>query len=229
MIEIVLVRHAQPDWEPGGRAVDEPHLTDLGRRQAERIAEALGKERFDGFYASPLRRARETAAPLATRLDVEPRVQSWLAELGLPSLEGSPLDEVQRYFAVARLRDLGEWWDGLPGGESFRHFQERVRGGLESLLLGPHRAQIHEDGAHRIWQVPERDQHLLIVAHQGSIAVILSELLGIEAVPWAPERFRLGWAGIARARTIPLASGAIWSLEAFNLRDHLAGLPDPES
>ena len=61
MTEVVLVRHAQPDWEPDGRAVDHPALTPLGREQARRAAEVLAKEHFDHFYASPLRRVVETA------------------------------------------------------------------------------------------------------------------------------------------------------------------------
>ena len=40
-MEIVLVRHAQPDWEPGGRAVDDPGLTELGRSQAECVTYPL--------------------------------------------------------------------------------------------------------------------------------------------------------------------------------------------
>ena len=37
-MEIVLIRHAQPDWEPDGRAVDDPGLTRLGRDQAKLTA-----------------------------------------------------------------------------------------------------------------------------------------------------------------------------------------------
>ena len=77
-MEIVLVRHGQPEWEPGGIAVDNPRLTALGRSQADRVAEALAGERFDALYTSPLRRAVETMAPVAGKLGLEPRVESWL-------------------------------------------------------------------------------------------------------------------------------------------------------
>ena len=40
-MEIVLVRHAQPDWEPNDRAVDDPGLTPLGQQQAESVAKHL--------------------------------------------------------------------------------------------------------------------------------------------------------------------------------------------
>jgi probable phosphoglycerate mutase len=226
-MELVLVRHAQPHWEPGGRAVDEPELTELGRVQAGRLAEVLARGPVDELYASPLRRAQQTAAPVAERLGMKPKVERWLAEMGLPRMQGLPMEEVQRFFQEARARSLERWWDGPPGGESFRHFYERVTAGIEGLLLGEHRLRVHEDGGYRLWHLPDEDRRLLLVAHAGTNAVILSHLLGIEPVPWAVERFLLGWAGVARVRTVPVASGAVWSLVSFNARDHLTGLPDP--
>jgi probable phosphoglycerate mutase len=220
-MEIVLVRHGQPDWEPGGRAVDQPALTALGREEARRAAEALAGERFDAVYSSPLRRARETAEPIAQALGMELRVESWLKELELPSLEGQTEAEVRHYFEAASLRELDQWWEGFPGGESFRHFYERVRAGIEGLLVGSHRLRVHSDSGHRIWQLPEPDQRLLFVAHEGTNAVILSHLLGIEPVPWAWMRFSIACAGIARVRAAPVAGGAIWVLRCFNRTDHL--------
>lgn len=195
MIELVLVRHAQPDWEPGGRAVDQPALTELGAAQAVRTAQALAGERFDHLYVSPLTRARETAEPIAEMLGIEPELQSWLRELELPPLEGQTEEEVQRFFQSARARELEKWWEGFPGGESFRHFYERVSAGVEGLLVGRHRLGVHTDGGFRIWQPPEPSARILIVAHEGTNSVILSHLLGIEPVPWAWLRFSLAWSG----------------------------------
>ncbi len=223
MIEIVLVRHGQPDWEPDGRARDEPELTALGRAQAEAVARALAAERFDALYVSPLRRARETAEPIEKALGVDARVEGWLAEIRLPPLEGTPLEEVQRVFARMRMRDLAEWWNGPEGGESFRHFHERVTTGIEEALA--------RHGARRLsqslWSVPERDARVLMVAHGGSIAVLLAHLLGIDPEPFEADRFQTGWTGIARTRTLPVAGAHVWSLQSFNLRAHLAALPDP--
>ena len=224
-LEIVLVRHAQPEWEPGGRAVDDPGLTDLGHEQARHTAEILARnERFDVLYTSPLRRAVETAEPIASRLGLDMRGQPWLRELGLASLEGRSSEQVQQYFAHAHARELEHWWDGLPGGESFRHFYERVTGGIESLLAGEHRIGVHEDAGRRLWHVPEGVERLLIVAHEGTNAVLLSHLLGIEPVPWAWMRFSSAWTGISRVHSVTTASGAIWALESFNRVHHLEPL-----
>ncbi|MFQ5514620.1 MAG: histidine phosphatase family protein [Myxococcota bacterium] len=223
-MELVLVRHAQPDWEPDGRAVDHPALTELGRAQARRCAAALAGESFDALYVSPLRRARETAAPIAEALGLEPRVESWLRELELPPLAGKTEEEVLRFFHSARARHLEKWWEGFPGGESFRHFYERVSSGIEGLLLHSHRLGVHADAGHRIWRVPERSSRLLLVAHEGTHSVILSHLLGIEPVPWAWLRFSISWAGLARLRTTEVAGGAVWVLRSFNQAHHLDGL-----
>ena len=223
-MQIVLVRHGEPDWEPGGVAVDEPELTRFGHSQAERAAEALAAESFDALYVSPLRRARETAAPIARALGLAPLEASWLRELGLPPLAGKTAEEVQSFFASTRARDLEKWWEGMPGGESFRHFHERVSAGVEGLLVGEHRMQLHEDSGHRIWRLPEWDRKLLIVAHEGTNALIVSHLLGIDPTPWEWMRFSSRWAGITRLRTAPVASGAVWVLESFNEASHLAGL-----
>jgi probable phosphoglycerate mutase len=223
-MELVLVRHGEPDWEPGGYAVDDPELTARGRAQAERAAEALAREPFDALYVSPLRRAQETASPIAERLGLEARAASWARELGLPPMAGVAKDEVRRFFEEARARDLEKWWDGPPGGESFRHFHERVVGGVESLLLGEHRMELHEDSGHRIWRLPQASRRILLVAHEGTNALVVSHLLGIDPVPWEWVRFSSGWCGISRLRTVPVASGAVWVLGRFNDEAHLEGL-----
>ncbi len=222
MIEIVLARHAEPDWEPGGRAVDHPVLTERGRQQALCLADELAGEEFDEIYVSPLPRAQETAAPLLERSGRPTRTESWLEELRLPPLEGRTSDEVAVFFEQARARDMADWWEPLPGGENFRHFYDRVAGGVEGLLLGKHRLSVHEDGGHRIWSLPSEPRRFLMVAHQGTNAVVLSHLLGIEPVPWAWIRFHGCHAGISRVHTTPAAGGAVWVIEHFNRVTHLA-------
>jgi len=232
VIELVLVRHGEPHWEPGGRAVDQPQLTELGHRQARCVADVLGGESFDAVYTSPLQRAAETAAPVIDALAADPIVQPWLAELRLPALEGLTSKQVEDFFSRARARDLEDHWngmqgDGVEGGESFRHFYERVSSGIEGLLLGEHRMGLHQNTGHRVWNVPEQTrQRLLVVAHAGTNAVILSHLLGIDPVPWAYMRFESAWAGITRLHTQPMASGFIWKLVVFSDTAHLSGLPD---
>jgi broad specificity phosphatase PhoE len=223
-VEIVLIRPAQPDWEPDGRADDDPGLTPLGHEQAKRTAEWLSDQRFDAFYASPLRRVEETAQPIADALGMQPEVHSWLRELTLPSMEGLTADQVEHFFREANARHIDAWWDGMPGGESFRHFYERVSAGIEGLLQGDHRLGVHEVSGHRLWHVPEAMERVLIVAHEGTNAVLLSHLLGIEPVPFAWVRFSSAWSGISVVHTLQVAGGSVFGIESFNRTAHLAPL-----
>ena len=60
-MEIVLIRHGQPDW---GGGVDiytkNPGLTDLGKLQSEKSSSVFEKNEIDELWVSPLKRAQET-------------------------------------------------------------------------------------------------------------------------------------------------------------------------
>ena len=62
-MELLLVRHGEPEWVRDGFNVDDPPLTTRGHEQAERLAGRLADEHFDEIYVSPMTRARQTAAP----------------------------------------------------------------------------------------------------------------------------------------------------------------------
>ena len=68
-MELVLVRHAQPEWNRGRAAQVDPRLTELGQAQAEQLAACMAGERFDEVLVSTARRARRTAAPVVEAVD----------------------------------------------------------------------------------------------------------------------------------------------------------------
>lgn len=81
-----LVRHGEvhnPDGVLYGRLPDF-HLSDLGRRMAERVAEYLVEGGADVAHvvASPLERAQETAAPTATAYSLPVHTDQRLIEAG---------------------------------------------------------------------------------------------------------------------------------------------------
>ena len=68
-----LLRHGEVH-NPGGVLYGRRagfHLSDLGRRMADRVAEQVGDRDIVHMRTSPLERARETGAPLAARRGVE--------------------------------------------------------------------------------------------------------------------------------------------------------------
>lgn len=220
-MEIVLLRHAQPEWDRARQAQIDPDLTDLGRRQAALTADRLAGERFDAMLVSTATRARSTAAPLQGRVAAGRTVErAWLHEIRMPEhWQGSPSEEIGRALRDARRRPREQWWDGMPGGESFRDFDARVATGLRDELasFGLRR------GSDRLWQVPEDELRVLVVAHAGTNSLILGQLLGLQPEPWEWERFASDHASLTFLHTVPIASGHIFTLQRFS---EVAHLPD---
>jgi broad specificity phosphatase PhoE len=89
MPRLVLVRHGRAT---GGWDDDpDPGLDDLGRSQAAGVASRLSTGSPVALWSSPLRRCRETAAPLAERWSASVAIEPRVAEL--PSPPGVPLND----------------------------------------------------------------------------------------------------------------------------------------
>jgi broad specificity phosphatase PhoE len=58
------------------------HLSELGRKMADRAADALASRDVVAVISSPLDRARETAAPIAARFDLEVQIDPRVIEAG---------------------------------------------------------------------------------------------------------------------------------------------------
>ena len=132
---VLLVRHGQtpttgkllPGRAPG------LHLADAGREQAARAAERIAAlSRVDAVYASPLERARETAAPIAATRGLKVKVDRGLLECDFGDWTGAELK---------KLMKLPEWQTvqrapssfTFPGGESFTAMQTRIVDALGRL------------------------------------------------------------------------------------------------
>jgi broad specificity phosphatase PhoE len=67
---VILVRHAERAAEPAG----DPALAPAGEQRAQALAEALAGLRVDAILTTQFRRTRDTAAPLARALGLQPQV-----------------------------------------------------------------------------------------------------------------------------------------------------------
>jgi len=220
---VILLRHGEPDWYPGGRAVavDDAGLSARGRAQARCAAVALGKERVDAIYVSPLRRARETAAPLAETLGITPVTVPGLAEISIEGVTGLSQRDVDHYFLEATRRPLVEHWEGWPRSESFRDFHTRVCDALDGVLARHGMIPVREHDF-TVWEQPKRSDTIVIVAHGGTNAVLITHLLDVPPVPWEWVRFESELAAYSILQARPLGQrGCIWSLIDFNEVEHL--------
>jgi len=225
---IFLVRHAEPEWTPGGRSVLDPNLTPFGVAQARATAHRLVRERIDAIYASPYRRSQETAAALAFATGLRVETVDGLAEIGV-AVDGLTQEEVDRYFVAGSRRPLHEHWEGWPGSETFRDFHARVTGAL-AHLLGRHGIRALRRDDFTVWEIPEPRPRIAIVAHGGTNAVALAHLLDVRPVPWEWIRFESELAAFSVVQARPVGpDGQVWSLQNFNELDHLRaeGLREP--
>jgi broad specificity phosphatase PhoE len=222
-MDLYLVRHGQPDWTPGRIARNNPVLTDLGHAQAERVAQWLSTlDDVDRLWVSSLTRAMETSEPIIRSLSPDREVHDWLQEIGNPpQWEGSPGEEIDRWFEKANLRSIEELWEGLgPGGESFLDFHTRVGDGVVETLASCGIRPM-DTGGPRLWSVDDPTKRVVVVAHAGTNAVILGHLLGLEPVPWEWERFRQPHTGVSRLTMIRIAEGWAFSLRQLGGVSHL--------
>jgi len=218
-MEIVLVRHAQPEWVLDGVSIDDPPLTERGHRQAAALAARLAEEHFDEVFVSPLLRARQTAAPYLRHASSEPSLEGWLEEIRNPVWHGTPAEKAEEAFKADRARPAHERWQGLPGGESVRAFVSRVREGSGRFLEA--RGIVPSGGELPVWSVREPGRKILLVAHAGTNTVTVCHLLGLEPVPWEWERFVLGHASITRLEALELGDGFTFSLTRLSDVEHL--------
>ncbi len=218
-MELVLVRHAEPEWAREGLSIDNPSLTDRGREQAKRLAERFVRERFDTVLVSTMTRARETAEPILHAIEAEAVYEEWLEEIRMPDWTGTPSAEVDEAFQRARARPLEDQWHGMPGGESFWAFHERVTTGLEAHLAEVGVTPYEEDSP--LWEVDDPARRVLIVAHAGTNATLIGHMLGIQPLPWEWERFVMYHASFSVLQPIRIGGAWSFSLERLGDREHL--------
>ncbi|MGF1600214.1 MAG: histidine phosphatase family protein [Acidimicrobiales bacterium] len=221
-MEIVLVRHGEPEWVRDGFSVDDPSLTERGQRQAEAMADRLAGEAFDEVYCSPLIRARQTAAPLLAALSRSEAVQPWLEEIRNPLWQGSPSEKAEEAFKEERSRPASERWRGLEdiGGENVGSFVARIREGCGLFLAERGIEPVHSEFA--LWSAPDPDRRIALVAHAGTNAAVICHLLGLTPVPWEWDRFVLNHASITRLTTLAMGDGHAFALTRLSDVEHLA-------
>jgi broad specificity phosphatase PhoE len=155
MTELLLVRHAETDWNRDGRwqGHADPPLNEAGRAQAHALAATLAGEQLDAIYTSDLRRAAETAAILGAALSRPVTPDPDLREIDVGSWSGLTREEVAERFPD---------WD-THDGESLDALQARIVAAVRRI------ADRHPDGL------------VLIVTHGGSIRSLERYLHGESA------------------------------------------------
>ena len=218
-MEIVLVRHGEPEWVRNGLSVGDPPLTERGVEQAKITARHLEGEHFDEILVSPLQRARQTAAPLLKLLDRPEVIAPWLHEIRDPGWDGGPAEKAERAYAEMRRMAPNDRWHGLEGGESVRDFVDRIHNGAEYFLA--ERSVSREDHELPVWTITDPGRRILLFAHAGTNSVTIGHLLGLVPTPWEWDRFVIGHCSITRICSIEIGGAHTFSLRRLAGDEHL--------
>lgn len=154
-MELILIRHGRPQRIENAEEPADPPLTDLGHRQARAVAGWMAVEPFDALYCSPMRRARQTAAPLAALAEVEAVVEPGVREYDALSPAYIPMEELKAD------RDAYQAWLAQNAKEDREEFRYEVVEALERICT------LH------------RGQRVVVVCHGGVINIWASHLLGL--------------------------------------------------
>ena len=220
-MDIVFIRHGQPQWAIDGLSQTDPFLTALGQEQAMLAADRISSDPKEAteLIASPALRSQQTATPISDETKLPIITVEDLVEVKMPDWEGVTEESVIEIFKTTKDRTPEEWWDGLPGGESFREFHNRVTSALDQILAD--RGVFRDPVDASLWHMSTDPGRIVIVAHGGTNSVCLTHLLGIPPAPWEWERLVLFHASFARVKMIPLAGAYVPSLRTFNDQDHI--------
>lgn len=220
-MDIVFVRHGQPQWAVNDLSQTDPFLTELGQEQAQRAADRLARDTPAATHllVSPALRSQQTAIPIGERTGLSPVTVDDFIEVRMPDWSGMSEEAVINVFMTTKHRSPEEWWQGLDGGESFREFHERVTTALDKLLA--ERGITRDENDPNLWHCETKEGRIVIVAHGGTNSVCLTHLLGIPPSPWEWEKFVLFHASFARVKVLPLAGNHVMSLRTFNDQDHI--------
>lgn len=165
MLSLYLVRHGQTDASLDNRFAGriDPPLNATGLAMAEALAARYGRERWAEIVASPLLRARQTAAPTARAAGKDVIIDDGLIEIAYGEWDGRAEAEVECEDPARFLA-----WSSHPGnvappgGESGAEIALRALAAVERI-----RARVHSG-------------KVLVVSHKATLRVLICALLGID-------------------------------------------------
>jgi probable phosphoglycerate mutase len=164
---LYLLRHGQTQSSRNNvfcGSGSDPQLTDDGRAMAEAFAQHYGTVDWSAIYCSPLRRARETAAPLCLAQGATPVVRSELAEIAYGRWEGCTLQSVQSTY-----HDDYQRWSADPGWNA-------PTGGETAIQIARRCLDLVDEVRGRF----SGSEKILFVSHKATIRILVCALLGID-------------------------------------------------
>ena len=152
MMNLYVMRHGRTNYNDLGLCNDDPsvdvHLDDIGKQQAQVVADQLRDVALDRIIVSPLPRTHQTAEIVNRYHDLKIEVRSDIADIR-SGFDGRPVGE---YFAAIAHDPLNA---RVNGGESLLDHKRRVLGFIDWLQRQP-------------------QENILVVAHEETMRVFVA-------------------------------------------------------
>ncbi len=195
-MDLIIVRHGRPERVEGLEIAADPGLTEIGHAQAKAVGEFLLAEGIDHVVSSPMRRARQTAQPLADALGVAPEVIDDLAEIDAGSNEYVPLEEMKAEGGEAWLALVNDP-TAIHNGTDIESFADRVAAAFERIIVANPASKV------------------AVFCHGMVTMQYLRRLLGYDD----PHALRIDYAGLTRVQAS--SSQPLRSVRSVNETGHL--------
>ena len=209
---VMLIRHGETDWNAEGRWQGHAPvpLNTTGHAQAEALAKYLAKylakndTRFDVLYSSDCKRAVQTAEKITTALDLPLNLDERLREVDLGQWQGMTRAEAEAWDGERFAAFSADWYTvSIPDGESRNELKTRMRAAFEDIT------ERHPG------------QHIAIVSHGGSLAMLIESLFG------KFDRPDFTNTSITELEQNEVAQ--LWTLESLAIAPHLEKAPRGET
>ncbi len=162
MTKLIFIRHAETDMAGTFCGHSDPELNAHGISQLPNLVEQLKCWPIQEIYSSDLRRAKQTAQPIAAHFQLECKARKELREIYFGRWEGLRWSEIE----MTEPEEASCWIEeypkrNFPEGEATNDFLERVVNEVEFYLE------------------KRRGRTIAIVTHAGFIQVALTRIFGM--------------------------------------------------
>lgn len=218
-MEIVLVRHGQPEWLKNNEYNLNPNLTEKGFLQAEMSSSIFQKNEVDKIWVSPLLRAQQTLEPFKKAgVSEDITVHEWLQEMRDSEevdLIGKPNNEIEEFFIKRNSKSFEEWLV-TNHGEYMKEFSDNIITNL-GVSLNELGVVSIDNKYDRLFELKNNEtEKLMIISHAGTMSVLISYFLNMPLYPWTWKKFLPRHAGHTILKSSQISSGHFFRLKEFN-------------
>ena len=162
--KIYFIRHGETSWNVENRyqGWTDIELSEVGVKQAKLLGERFKNINVDKIYASPLKRAFETARQIGENTGGDVVIDESFKEINFGEWEGGTISELTEKYGDEYLKFFNPpWATTFPGDGSFKNVESRMAKGIDRILK------------------EDKGKSIVIVSHGGLLKILLLYVMGL--------------------------------------------------